>query len=580
MDSTDFLKVIKPNEIRRPGCLVVKHKGQKDTTSNIEILVVEEACPLLAASFEPTARGIEACYFEEDDEFTPDAAKALLRYSYTLEYLPAHCQDPTKTPLTTHLQVYRIAHNYDAEPLRDQAYMSVVQSLESSCYTRQRPLDLIAAVRYAYKYYQDDTKVLSSLLGYCATNLVQHDLLFDREFIDLLNTHPVFHQDLCVANMSHVHRNEGAQTFVQVGVTLKTAEPNPFMLVDTEHPLHPGRTVCALSRMSPARRALVQSFLCTPEARTEPVPEKVKVKKGGSEGLVVPGEDEELEQFQRFTKSSRFQPYPTRSSRRSEQDASDVAALHDRLSDLVPESYQQRNPTSKSYQHSGSVSYQHPVHMSSQMPPGAPSNYKPGWHGPEKWNLFASMNEAAADQAAATESAAAEAAVMGLFEDTPGTGLDQMFSLDNVPLPHALTTRHATSSSNHDNECEAVRRFLAQLDPVPDIPAIGTEVLPGPDKATAPVVTSSAPFPETQDLPIHPAPSTYGDSAPSYLSEAASSSKAPAPVQESWDVVDLDPQPKTKTRPQDPATPDSDMVEVSLEVEQAAEETDEGFVML
>ncbi|KAG8626800.1 hypothetical protein KVT40_005745 [Elsinoe batatas] len=571
MDSTDFLKVIKPNEIRRPGCLVVKHKGQKDTTSNIEILVVEEACPLLAASFEPTARGVEACYFEEDDDFSPEAAKALLRYSYTLEYLPAHCHDPAWITLTTHLQVYRIAHNYDAEPLRDQAYMSVVQSLESSCYTRQRPLDLIAAVRYAYKYYQDDTKVLSSLLGYCATNLVQHDLLFDREFIDLLNTHPVFHQDLCVANMSHVHRNEGAQTFVQVGVTLKTADPNPFMLVDTEHPLHPGRTVCALSRMSPARRALVQSFLCTPEARTvPPASGELDFNKSVTEPVEIPSDDKPR------SRSHRFHPYP-RSSRKNEKDASDVLALHDRLSDLVPGSYQQPDPESTSYQHQGFL----PARISL----GAPSNYQPAnnqpaWHGPEKWNLFASMNEAAADQAAATESAAAEAAVMGLFGNTPGTGLDQMFSLENVPLPDRLTTALSSSGSNGDAECEAVRKFLAQLDPIPSSPLTGTKELPGPAADTAPVATSSAPFPESRDLPIHPAPPNYGNSAPSYLSEAPISSKAPVPVQENWDVFDPDPQPTAKTRPQDPVTPDSDMVEIRPEVEPVNEETEDGFVML
>ncbi|KAF4552297.1 Hypothetical protein D9617_10g072780 [Elsinoe fawcettii] len=224
-------------------------------------------------AFEESARGIEVCYI---DDTLPEAAIALLRYAYTLDYLPPGSQ-AANFPLPIHLELYRLGRNFDAEPLKDQAYMSIVESLEQACYGRQRPIQFIDALRFAYDHYPDDQKLLSSLLSYCATNLIQHDFLFDSAFVALLNEQPIFHQDLCVASMSHGLRNEGAQTFIQVGAHCRTAEPTSFMSdLKSDHPLHPDRATCILSKMSPARRQLILSLLSTPEAKASKEGKKPK----------------------------------------------------------------------------------------------------------------------------------------------------------------------------------------------------------------------------------------------------------------------------------------------------------------
>lgn len=205
MDDLTFLQQSGAAGEARSGTLIVQHADcPKEVISNIDVSIVEEACPLLAEAFEPS-RHSNICYI---DDARPIAALAFLRWTYTLNYLPPHL-DAVDCPLLAHLEVYRLAHNFAVEPLRDQAYVAIAQTFDAACYTKKRPKELIDAVRFAYAHYKEDVKLLSSTLSYCAANLIQHDLLFDKTFIDLLNELPVFHQDLCVANMAHAHKNEG-----------------------------------------------------------------------------------------------------------------------------------------------------------------------------------------------------------------------------------------------------------------------------------------------------------------------------------------------------------------------------------
>ncbi|TKX25587.1 hypothetical protein C1H76_2237 [Elsinoe australis] len=268
MDDLTFLQQSGAAGEARSGTLIIQHADcPKEVISNIDVSIVEEACPLLAEAFEPS-RHSNICYI---DDARPIAALAFLRWTYTLNYLPPHL-DAVDCPLLAHLEVYRLAHNFAVEPLRDQAYVAIAQTFDAACYTKKRPKELIDAVRFAYAHYKEDVKLLSSTLSYCAANLVQHDLLFDKTFIDLLNELPVFHQDLCVANMAHAHKNEGAQTFIQVGAHCNSMVPGPFQevqLLDPSHPLHPEKTTTVLSQISPSRRKLLQSFLNVPP--TKPV---------------------------------------------------------------------------------------------------------------------------------------------------------------------------------------------------------------------------------------------------------------------------------------------------------------------
>ncbi|PNS18533.1 hypothetical protein CAC42_5072 [Sphaceloma murrayae] len=266
MEDLSFLDR-KPSErpIDHLGALIVKYNDlPRQTIASIDVLKIHDACPLLAEAFEPS-RTKSICYI---DDATPLAVIAFLRWAYTGSLAPSNLQDAA-LPLTTLLHVYRLATNFLAEGLSRQAYVGILRALESACYSKNRPLELVEAIDLAYAHHFNDVRLLSSLLSYCASNLFQHDLVFDRAFIDLLNRRPVFHQDLCVANMAFGHQNEGAQTFIQVGISCRSSRPGPFreVLFDSSHPLHPTKTNTLLSTIPLPRLRLLRSFLDTSTAK-------------------------------------------------------------------------------------------------------------------------------------------------------------------------------------------------------------------------------------------------------------------------------------------------------------------------
>lgn len=159
--------------------------------------IIGARCPLLAAAFEP-ARGGLRLHLET---VTAASAEPFLRYLYTGTYaLPdpqGQYDNDVPTSMLAHCELYRQGIIYELEDLMSQAYVNVLRQGEYGCSSPDKPIELIAAISYAYRHLSHHTNVIDAIINYCVSCFMQHRLVEDHDFIALVNELPRFHQDLC-----------------------------------------------------------------------------------------------------------------------------------------------------------------------------------------------------------------------------------------------------------------------------------------------------------------------------------------------------------------------------------------------
>nr|POE50709.1 hypothetical protein CFP56_16224 [Quercus suber] len=164
-----------------------------DTISGINVWVLEERCPLLAAAFEDSSAGPQLFL----DSLSPFAAVPFVRYLYTGSYMPQALVEDVPTSLLLHCQLFHLGNLYDIPDLHTQAYANVFRQCEFGCSSPDQPIDLCAAIQYVYKHLRKHENLVDAIIQYCLSCLMRHRLAEDPAFRELAYEILLFHQDLC-----------------------------------------------------------------------------------------------------------------------------------------------------------------------------------------------------------------------------------------------------------------------------------------------------------------------------------------------------------------------------------------------
>ena len=173
--------------LRPPGNadLVVHSAGQEVFTfRNLNEQYLEEACPLLAFSFEERARGRK---FLSISATSIELVARFLRYIYTSSYhivddqgLEVSCTFPM------HAQLYHYGELYDMPAMMGRAYLHIAQICELGCSMPSAPIGLVETLRFLYENVKGEKACHEAILHYCINCFNSHRLGMDQPFLKLL----------------------------------------------------------------------------------------------------------------------------------------------------------------------------------------------------------------------------------------------------------------------------------------------------------------------------------------------------------------------------------------------------------
>ncbi|KAF2167665.1 hypothetical protein M409DRAFT_21821 [Zasmidium cellare ATCC 36951] len=190
--------------------------GEMDSISGLHPWIMEERCPLLAQSFEDTRSGPRLHL----EVLSPRTARPFLRYLYTGSYaLPGRSGDvyeDVPTSVLLHCELYRLGDIYDLVDLRQQANVNVTRQCEFGCSSPDKPIDLCAAIEYVYQHLRDHTALLETIICYCVTCFLRHNLDDDVVFQALAYRLREFNQDLCRESMKRDFEDEAAAAIIRM----------------------------------------------------------------------------------------------------------------------------------------------------------------------------------------------------------------------------------------------------------------------------------------------------------------------------------------------------------------------------
>jgi hypothetical protein len=161
-------------------------------------------CPLLYHAFEHGSQSRLQASIEAPSRV---AAIALLRYCYTGSYLPpCACAEDAPILLLLHAQIYKMAEDYDVPELQLLAHGNFSVQVECACSLPLPPQDLLETIRYVYANFaspqaRQQQGLLHTLLNYCISVFLYHQLGESVEFLQVVQQIPEFRQDLCRTNM-------------------------------------------------------------------------------------------------------------------------------------------------------------------------------------------------------------------------------------------------------------------------------------------------------------------------------------------------------------------------------------------
>nr|POF04220.1 hypothetical protein CFP56_21975 [Quercus suber] len=173
------------------------NESRVDTISGINVWVLEERCPLLAAAFEDSSTGPQLFL----ESLSSSTALPLVRYLYTGSYAPQGLAgggfEDVPTSVLLHCQLFHLGDLYDIDDLKTQAYVNVFRQCEFGCSSPDQPIDLCAAIRYMYTHLRKHENLVDAIIQYCVSCLLRHRLAEDPAFRELAYELRPFHQDLC-----------------------------------------------------------------------------------------------------------------------------------------------------------------------------------------------------------------------------------------------------------------------------------------------------------------------------------------------------------------------------------------------
>lgn len=182
--------------------------GTLVTVQQINVWMVEERCPVLAAAFEESRSGLQLFL----ETLTSATAAPFLRYLYTGTYAVtspnSDVYEDVPTSVLLHCQMYRLADIYDLSELKSQAYVNVLRQCEFGCSSPEKPIDLCAAIRLVYEHLRGHENLIDALVNYCVSCFIRHKLAEDEKFKELAYELRPFHQELCRNSMNREFENE------------------------------------------------------------------------------------------------------------------------------------------------------------------------------------------------------------------------------------------------------------------------------------------------------------------------------------------------------------------------------------
>ncbi|EUC28885.1 hypothetical protein COCCADRAFT_40662 [Bipolaris zeicola 26-R-13] len=161
-----------------------------------------DSCPLLYHAFEYGPNGsLQASI----DVPSTNGLISLLRYCYTGSYLPP-TEDGGHPLLLPHVEVYKMAKDFDIPELQLLAHGNFSCQIEFACCVPFPPQDLLETIRFVYQHYYSSLArpqhdLVGTLLNYIISRFMYYNLGEDADFIKLATDIPEFCQDLCSTNM-------------------------------------------------------------------------------------------------------------------------------------------------------------------------------------------------------------------------------------------------------------------------------------------------------------------------------------------------------------------------------------------
>ncbi|CAK3825414.1 Hypothetical predicted protein [Lecanosticta acicola] len=190
--------------------------GEMESISGLSPWIIEERCPLLAQAFEPSRNG-PRLHLEALDSVT---AMPFLRYlhtgSYALDCAGGDLYEDVPTSLLLHCQLYRLGDIYDIPDLKQQANVNVTRQCEFGCCSADKPIDLCYAIRFLYKHLPEHSGLIETVICYCVSCFLRHDLANDFEFRRLAYSLRPFHQDLAKESMKREFEDGTAAAIIRM----------------------------------------------------------------------------------------------------------------------------------------------------------------------------------------------------------------------------------------------------------------------------------------------------------------------------------------------------------------------------
>ncbi|KAK5169463.1 uncharacterized protein LTR77_005439 [Saxophila tyrrhenica] len=193
-------------------------RGQLETIPNVNIQLIEDRCPILAMAFEESRSGPQLFL----ETVTSQSAWPFLRFLYSGTYAlnGGFASDvwweDVPTSVLAHCQLYRLGDIYDLPELKTRAYVNVVRQCEFGCSSPNKPIDLCAAIEYIYEHLRQHESVVDTLINYCISCFLSHNLERDPDFQKLGFELRPFHQDLCKNVMDRGFEDETAAAIIQM----------------------------------------------------------------------------------------------------------------------------------------------------------------------------------------------------------------------------------------------------------------------------------------------------------------------------------------------------------------------------
>lgn len=207
--------------------------GEPRSIKNVNIDIIAERSPLIAAAFEQCRSGARLTL----DVLTDLSANQFLRFLYTGSYSDYEFREDVPTSLLLHCQLYRLGAIFDLTELKSQAYVNILRQCEFGCCSADKPIELCAAIRFSYEHLQEHEQVTSAIVNYCVSCFLSHKLAQDDEFGQIAFFLRPFHQDLVKVCRDAGFEHESAMAIIRMPYGPTAAEQFAREKVEAPSPL-------------------------------------------------------------------------------------------------------------------------------------------------------------------------------------------------------------------------------------------------------------------------------------------------------------------------------------------------------